>query len=87
MAISEDELAAIREVLAGPEADAWPALRSGFPHLTLTRCDASDVTEAPFEQVDGYDLHLLDASGHCAEVTSDLSRATGLVLAKRRAEA
>ena len=43
------------------------------------------LAQAPIRTAPGYDLHLLDAADHCAHVTSDLARATGLILARRAA--
>ena len=85
MALAESELSDIEKILAGPgtAGDAFAEVRRCFPHLVLTRCDASDVTEAPFRSYPAFDLHLLDASDHCARVTDDLALATGLILARR----
>lgn len=85
MALAENELNEIEQVLNAPDAGstAFAALRQRFPKLTLTRCDASDVTEEPFRSYPAFDLHLLDASEHCAGVTDDPAQATGLILAKR----
>jgi hypothetical protein len=85
MALADSELNEIEQVLTGPDASAvaFGELRRRFPHLALTRCDASDVTEEPFRSYPVFDLHLLDASDHCAQVTADPARATGLILARR----
>jgi hypothetical protein len=85
MALADHELTEIENVLASPNAgsEAFGELRRRFPHLSLTRCDASDVTEAPFRSFAMFDLHLLDSSDHCALVTDDPTRATGVILAKR----
>jgi hypothetical protein len=86
MPLVENELNEIERVLAAPDAAgaAFGELRRRFPHLALTRCDASDVGEEPFRCYPAFDLHLLDASDHCAQVTADPARATGLILARRR---
>ncbi|UFZ04207.1 hypothetical protein LQG66_34295 [Bradyrhizobium ontarionense] len=85
MALAEQELNEIEQVLNGSEAGsaAFGELRRRFPKLALTRCDASDVTEQPFRSYPAFDLHLLDTSDHCALVTDDPAKATGLILAKR----
>lgn len=85
MGLAEQELNEIEQVLTGPDAGsaAFGELRRRFPKLALTRCDASDVAEAPFRSYPAFDLHLLDASEHCAGVTDDPAKATGLILAKR----
>lgn len=88
MALSADELSEIEKVLSAPnaEAQAFAELRAKFPHLAWTRCDASDVTEAPFRSYSRFDVHLLDSADHCAQITDDPTRATGVILAKRSAE-
>lgn len=85
MAVKLDELREIEAVLAAPgaETDAFGLLRARFPHLAWTRCDASDVAEAPMQTVGLFDVHLLDGSEHCVQLTSDPQRATGVILAKR----
>jgi hypothetical protein len=85
MAISESELSEIENVLAESDATALPfaALRQKYPHLTWSRCDASDVDEEPFRTFKAFDLHLLDNVDHCALITRDLARTTGLVVAAR----
>lgn len=85
MALSADELMAIDQVLSAPDADAqvFAELRRRFAHLSWTRCDASDVTETPFRTYARFDVHLLDSADHCAHVTADPTRATGIVLAMR----
>ena len=85
MALGADELLAIEAVLSAPDADARGVaqLRGRFPHLSWTRCDASDVTESPFRSYSRFDLHLLDRSDHCVQITTDPARATGIVLADR----
>ncbi|MDO9708904.1 DUF6129 family protein [Paracraurococcus lichenis] len=89
MSISETDLAAIEALLAPPGAapGAAAALRQRLPHLSLTRCDASDMAEAPFRVFPDYDLHLVSAADHCVQVTTDPAAATGLVLARRAASA
>lgn len=85
MALAADELLQIDEVLSAPEADArvFAQLRRRFPHLSWTRCDASDVTEVPFRTYSRFDVHLVDRSDHCVQITADPARATGIVLADR----
>ncbi len=85
MALAAIELAEIEKVLSGPEAAAraYMELRGKFPHLAWIRCDASDVTEAPFRSFGEFDVHLLDGSEHCAQITADPDRATGVILARR----
>ena len=85
MALAAIELAEIEQVLASSDAapQAYLELRQKFPHLAWIRCDASDVTETPYRSFGAFDLHLLDGTDHCASITDDPERATGIVLAKR----
>ena len=87
MAVSADELTEIDRLLSAAEADGQVVaeLRRRFPHLSWTACDASDVTETPFQVHARCDVHLLDSVDHCARITGDPAHATGIVLAKRRA--
>jgi hypothetical protein len=85
MALGPDELLEIDGVLSARDADArvFAQLRRRFPHLSWTRCDASDVSEAPFRTYARFDLHLVDRSDHCVQITADPARASGIVLANR----
>jgi hypothetical protein len=85
MALAAIELAEIEQMLTASDAAplAYLELRQKFPHLVWIRCDASDVTETPFRSFRAFDLHLLDSADHCAQITDDPERATGIVLAKR----
>jgi hypothetical protein len=85
MALAATELSEIEQALASSDAapQAYSELRQKFPHLTWVRCDASDVTETPYRSFGLFDLHLLDSADHCAAITDDPTRATGIVLAKR----
>ncbi|WP_128927690.1 hypothetical protein [Bradyrhizobium guangxiense] len=82
MALAAIELAEIEQVLAS-SPQAYLELRQKFPHLAWIRCDASDVTETPYRSFGAFDLYLLDSADHCAAITDDPARATGIVLAKR----
>jgi hypothetical protein len=88
MAVTQEELLEIGTILSAPDAAANVVgqLRARFPHLSWTRCDASDVTETPLTTHGAFDLHLLDGHDHCVQITSDPQQATGLVLASRRAQ-
>ncbi|MDA9392411.1 hypothetical protein ACVWW6_000527 [Bradyrhizobium sp. USDA 3311] len=85
MALTEEELIEIERLLAadGTEMGPFVELRRRFPQLAWVRCDASDVADQPFRQFPRFDLHLLDGSDHCVQITADPMRATGIVLAKR----
>ncbi len=87
MPIGPDEFAEIRTLLGSDGVEAVSTLRSRFPHLSLTFCDASDVTEVPYGTEGDCDIHLVDTRGHCAQITDDPAQATGFVIARRRADA
>ena len=85
MAISDVELTEIERLLGAETAPVLADLRSKFSHLSWTRCDASDVIEPPFRSYSHCDVHLLDGADHCVTVTDDPARATGVIVAFRRA--
>jgi hypothetical protein len=87
MALGPDELMEIDRVLSAPDADigVFAELRSRFPHLSWTRCEASDVIEEPFRSYSRFEVHLVDRSDHCVQITADPERATGIVVAERNA--
>jgi hypothetical protein len=88
MAISDQELKEIEALLASDVGGSQlvAEFRRRFPGLSLTRCAASDVDqEAPYRRYPGIDLHLVDRSDHCWRMTPDPARASGVVLASRKA--
>lgn len=87
MALGADEWIEIDRILSAPGSGEGivATLRQQFPHLSWTRCHSSDVTEEPFRTYSGFDIHLLDRSEHCVQITADPARATGLVVAARSA--
>ncbi|MGA8172654.1 MAG: hypothetical protein WB816_17725 [Methylocystis sp.] len=85
MAISDVELREIEGLLKAETPPVLTDLRAKFSHLRWTRCDASDVLEPPFRSYAHCDVHLLDGADHCVTVTDDPARATGVVVAFRRA--
>ncbi|MBT3071010.1 hypothetical protein KKP04_09025 [Rhodomicrobium sp. Az07] len=87
MPLSAEDLADIDAVLTAAEAgaEAIAALRARFSGLSITLCDPSDVdTEDPFKEYERFDLHLVDAAGHCWQLTKDSNAATGIVVVKKR---
>jgi len=87
MGLASDDLAEIERLLG--TADSGPAvvaaLRHRFPALTVTQCDASDVDmETPFCAWHDFSLHLVDSADHCWRLTSDATRATGIVVVHQR---
>jgi hypothetical protein len=83
MAIKPEEMQEIEKLLA--DDAPFVELRRNFPHLSWSRCDASDVIEEPFRSFGTCDLHLLDTSSHCPVVVSDPSAASGFIVAARSA--
>lgn len=85
MALDENTLIELEQVITAAEgrASLLPELRRRFPHLALVRCDASEVTEPPFRSFPHFDLHLVDRSDHCVQITADPLLAIGIVLAAR----
>jgi hypothetical protein len=87
MSIEAHEIADIENLLVNASAETiFSVLRDRFPELSLTRCDASDIdTEIPFREYGRYSLYLVDGADHCWRLTDDPARATGLVVAVRKA--
>jgi hypothetical protein len=85
MALGAEELAEIDRALSASDVDArvLTELRQRFPHLSWTRCDAGDMTETPFRSYPRFEVHLVDCSDHCVQITADPLRASGIVLAHR----
>lgn len=85
MAMSVSDLEAIEILLADASQDGSiaAALRRQLPHLSLSQCDAADVIEPPFRSYPCYDLHLLDTTDHCVQITIDPQTATGIIMARR----
>ncbi len=85
MAVSVEELTEIDKILSDAEKAplAVSELRRKFPHLSWTKCDASDVIETPYRTYPHCDVHLLDGGDHCVHVTAEPEQATGVVLAYR----
>lgn len=86
MALSAEELMEINRALSASDVDArvFSELRQRFPNLSWTRCDAGDVTETPFRSYQRFEIHLVDRSDHCGQITADPLRASGIVLADRK---
>jgi hypothetical protein len=85
MGVSTEELAQIETLLSASSPLDFMELRKKFPHLTWTKCDASDVIEAPYRSYQAYDVHLLNAKDHCVQVTAEPGEATGFAIAFKRA--
>lgn len=83
MALGTSDLADIDAMLQAQTEPvlAIAALRQRFPRLSVTQCDPSDVDlETPFRTWPRFSLHLVDSADHCWRLTSEMERATGLLL-------
>jgi hypothetical protein len=86
MALSETVLGEIESCLAalGSGGNLTAEFRQRFPGISLTRCDASDMSgEEPYRRCPGFDLYLVDGRDHCWHITADAAVATGVVVANR----
>lgn len=87
MTLIADNLSAIQHVLGStsPEmlSQVIAELRRRMPGLLCLRCDATDVLEEPYRSFADFDLHLVDTSNHCTEMTSDPLNATGILVAAK----
>ncbi|MFM8331241.1 MAG: DUF6129 family protein [Candidatus Methylumidiphilus sp.] len=59
------------------------ALRASHPKIHFTYCMDDDVGERePYLSHPGFNIYLVDGREHCMKFTSEISHATGLVLAE-----
>jgi hypothetical protein len=86
MTVDAAELARVETLLGGDTPADWLArLRQELPGRAITVCDAGDLTEGrPYREYPGFELYLVDGSGHCWSLTPDPDAATGLLVARRR---
>jgi hypothetical protein len=57
------------------------SVRAACPGLSITGTLASLMVERPYRRDDGFNLFLVDSSGHCWSLTRDPEDATGVLLA------
>jgi len=84
MPFTASEIDQIEALLSGgPRApEVLATFRRRFPGRSLTRCDASDISEElPYRRLAKADLYLVDGRESCWRFTSDPAIATGVVLA------
>jgi len=87
MALSTEALQEIRMLLESeaPATERYASVRKSFPGLSLTRCDASDMSsEVPVFETSDFCVYLIDTSEHCVRITGDPAAATGLIVAQKR---
>ncbi|MDD5035478.1 MAG: hypothetical protein PHE55_12055 [Methylococcaceae bacterium] len=85
--MTADALREIQCLLEGeaPSAECVASVRKAFPGLSLTRCDASDMdTETPVLETARFNVYLIDTAEHCARISTDPAKASGLILAEKR---
>lgn len=69
--------------LTGPNTSTLMALRAGFPGIHFTYClDDDIITGRAALAREGFNLYLVDGSDHCLSLTTELSHATGIVMAE-----
>jgi hypothetical protein len=86
MALTPEDLGRLDALLASAAKGVNPLadFRQSFPGLTLTRCDASDMSgESAFREYPQFNLYLVDGRDHCWHLTGDPTSATGIVVAAR----
>jgi len=86
MAMTQDDLARIEALLANARQEEQPLadFRQRFPGVSLTRCDAQDMSgEAAYREFPQFNLYLVDGRDHCWHITDDPNTATGIVVAAR----
>jgi len=86
MALSVEDIGRIDALLADASREINPLadFRQRFPGLSLTRCDAQDMSGEPaFREYPRFNLYLVDGRDHCWRLTDDPDAATGVVVAAR----
>ena len=84
MALLAQQIDALGQALltAAPPGSPVARLRTDFPGLALSQCDASDVRgETPFLQAGAYDLFLVATDHHCWRLVGDPRQASGVLIA------
>jgi len=85
MALRAEDVTAIGAILQASGKGAAPALRQTFPTLSVTQCDAGDMTEDAFATYPEVELYFINTADHCVVITNEPSQATGLILAWKAA--
>lgn len=86
MALTQEDLTRIDALLAQARKEEQPFadFRQKFPGVSLTRCDAQDMSgEDPYHEYPQFNLYLVDGRDHCWRLTGDPASATGIVVAAR----
>jgi hypothetical protein len=85
MALRAEDVTAISAILQTSGRGAVAELRQSFPTLSLTQCDASDMTDDPFATYPAVELYFINTADHCVVITQEPAQATGLILAWKAA--
>lgn len=86
MALTQDDLARIDALFAQARKEEKPLadFRQRFPGVSLTRCDAMDMSGEPaYREYPAFNVYLVDGRDHCWRLTADPEAATGIVVAER----
>jgi hypothetical protein len=83
--INAETIAAIAAQLEGLglSGQSVASLRASYPKIHFTHCMDDDVgVHQPYSSQPGYNIYLVDGREHCMKFTTEISHATGLVLAE-----
>jgi hypothetical protein len=83
--INAETIAAIAAQLEGLglSGQSIAGLRASYPKIHFTHCMDDDVgVHQPYCSQPGYNIYLVDGREHCMKFTTEISHATGLVLAE-----
>lgn len=86
MALTHDDLTRIDALLMSACKEEKPLadFRQRFPGVSLTRCDAMDMSgEQAYREYPAFNVYLVDGRDHCWRLTTDPEAATGIVVAER----
>ncbi len=68
---------------AGLSETLISSLRNAFPEMHFTYCLDDDIPAGkPVVSKENFNIYLVDSRGHCSNLTTELSIASGLVLAE-----
>lgn len=84
MPLTPQQLDGLDQLLVplAPAVNPVPLIRAGFPGLSVSRCDASDMRgETPYRRAGDYDVFLVDTASHCWRIVDDPQDAGGVVIA------
>ena len=77
------EAIALQLEATGLSGQSIAELRDQHPRIHFTHCMDDDVgAYEPYSSHPGYNIYLVDGREHCMKFTSEISHATGLVLAE-----